>query len=68
MAIILKNNEIFLHIPKTGGSWVSKVLKMQSLTKAYIGCHKHFDWARIESLIRPKSKLLRYIFFEIFKN
>lgn len=67
MAIILKNNEIFLHIPKTGGSWVSKVLKMQSLTKAYIGCHKHFDWARIESLIIPKSKLLRYIFFEIFK-
>ena len=62
MAIILKNNEIFLHIPKTGGSWVSKVFKIQSLTKASIVYHKHFDWARIEYLIKPKSKLIRYIF------
>jgi len=31
MAILLKNNMMFYHIPKTGGNWVTKVLKENNL-------------------------------------
>ncbi|QQE11248.1 hypothetical protein JD969_17390 [Planctomycetota bacterium] len=46
MALLLKNNAVFLHIPKTGGNWVRKVLEQQKLIKREIG-HKHCDIDRV---------------------
>lgn len=42
MALMLKDGSIFLHIPKTGGNWVTKVLEQSNLVKKRIG-HKHTD-------------------------
>lgn len=42
MALFLKNKTIFLHIPKTGGSWMSRVLYDQGLVSFGIG-NKHSD-------------------------
>ena len=47
MALLLKKGECFLHIPKTGGSWVSVILKEQGLVHKEIGYHKHIDWTRV---------------------
>ncbi len=46
MAILLKNGAVFLHIPKTGGSWVSKALEEQDLVKCYFS-HPHADMERV---------------------
>ncbi|HRV93786.1 MAG TPA: sulfotransferase family 2 domain-containing protein [Anaerolineae bacterium] len=43
MALLLKCGAVFLHIPKTGGSWVTKVLDDQGLIERKI-CHIHADW------------------------
>lgn len=43
MALQLKDGSQFLHIPKTGGSWVSEVLHEQGLVAGYVG-HKHADY------------------------
>jgi len=40
MAVILKNGSIFLHIPKTGGTWVTRVLREAGLMQCSIG-HRH---------------------------
>lgn len=40
MAIILKNDVLYLHIPKTGGNWLTKIASEQGLTVAKIG-NKH---------------------------
>jgi hypothetical protein len=45
MTSLLKNNAIFLHIPKTGGSWISHVLNSLNLTRARVG-YPHADWHR----------------------
>lgn len=46
MAILLKCGATFLHIPKTGGSWVEKVLEDCDLIKAKFS-HKHADMERV---------------------
>lgn len=46
MALLLKNGAVFLHIPKTGGNWVSSVLYKSGLVKSSIG-HKHADIERV---------------------
>lgn len=43
MAIKLKNNLEFLHIPKTGGSWVTEILNSNHLIDS-IDTHKHADY------------------------
>ncbi len=45
MALQLKCGAIFLHIPKTGGSWVTDVLVKQGLVRKQFG-HIHADWVR----------------------
>jgi hypothetical protein len=40
MATLLKGNMVFLHIPKTGGSWVKKFLEGQGLVVSPAG-HEH---------------------------
>ena len=43
MAIKLINNAEFLHIPKTGGSWVTSVLESNNLVLSRSN-HKHADY------------------------
>lgn len=61
MALVLKGGAIFLHIPKTGGNWVTTVLKECGLVKGSIG-HKHAD---IDRVLFPSEnsghKLLKYL-------
>ena len=42
MAIRLKNGAIYLHIPKTGGNWITAILKEMDLIESRIA-HKHAD-------------------------
>lgn len=49
MAVILKNGALFLHIPKTGGTWVTKVLREAGLMRCSIG-HRH---ANLDHLLAP---------------
>lgn len=46
MAIQLQDGTIFLHIPKTGGSWVEKSLITLGLSQCALG-HKHADFERV---------------------
>lgn len=46
MALLLKNGAIFLHIPKTGGNWVTAVLNDLDLVERELG-HKHADLDRL---------------------
>lgn len=46
MTSLLRNGAVFLHIPKTGGSWVTKVLKHLDLVKTHVG-HEHGTFDRI---------------------
>lgn len=48
MSIRLIDGSEFLHIPKTGGTWVREVLEAQGLIKdTYIGGHEHADYDRV---------------------
>ncbi len=49
MAVILKNGALFLHIPKTGGTWVTRVLRESGLIRCSIG-HRH---ANLEHVLAP---------------
>lgn len=42
MALILKNGAVFLHVPKTGGNWVTTVLRDMGMVCAETP-HKHAD-------------------------
>lgn len=42
MALILKGGALFLHVPKTGGNWVTKVLQESGLVEYSLG-PKHAD-------------------------
>ena len=46
MAVQLKCGAVFLHIPKTGGSWVTRVFEALDLVGHEIG-HKHSDMVRV---------------------
>lgn len=46
MALMLKNGAVFVHIPKTGGMWVTDVLTKCGLVK-YRFSQKHADMERI---------------------
>lgn len=60
MALYLKNHTIFLHIPKTGGNWVTKILEEQNLVQGELG-HKHSDASRL--LVPPlhRTSLKHYM-------
>lgn len=74
MAIKLKNGAEFLHIPKTGGTWVTEILEQLDLIDRHIGGHKHVDYDRLlyftknirsgreylkEAMVRASRKLRR---------
>lgn len=46
MTVYIKNNAIFLHIPKTGGTWVERVLHKLGLVTEKKG-HEHADFDRV---------------------
>jgi hypothetical protein len=48
MALLLKGGSIFLHVPKTGGRWVGKVLTAAGLVESHLG-HMHADADRVLS-------------------
>ena len=64
MALILKNGAIFLHVPKTGGSWVTAVLKDQGLVKRSIG-HIHADLHRVLWLLQPQQAIQQVLLEQI---
>ena len=61
MASILKNNVVFLHIPKTGGTWVKKVLEDEGLLVAdYSHEHSTYDYfAAATRLLRKRNYFYR---------
>jgi len=58
MAVILKGGAVFLHIPKTGGTWVASVLKECGLVEGSLG-HMHAGLERLMVPFKPRNgKLL----------
>lgn len=65
MSIRLIDGSEFLHVPKTGGTWVHQVLQEQGLVKdEYIGGHEHanfdrvlFETHRLSRLSKPRKFL-----------
>ena len=53
---------MFLHIPKTGGTWVKHVLKERKLIRAQLG-HQHSDWDRAywHDKLHHDLKVARYL-------
>jgi hypothetical protein len=61
MALLLKDGSVFLHVPKTGGRWVGKVLVAAGLVKSHLG-HMHADADRVLSPFGGSGRhLLMYL-------
>jgi hypothetical protein len=60
MALVLKNGAIFLHIPKTGGNWITDVLEKNNLVTGSLG-FKHADIDRLfVPSLNSEKMLLKY--------
>lgn len=53
MALLLRDGSIFLHIPKTGGNWVTQVLYREKLVRCEFGAYKHVDLAHLFTSLGP---------------
>jgi hypothetical protein len=62
MAFLLQNGAVFLHLPKTGGTWVKHILEELKLIKAPLG-HMHSDWERSywHDKLHGDGKVMRYL-------
>lgn len=58
MALLLKNNLVYLHIPKTGGNWLSKLLLDNGCVRKSLE-HKHATYDLIAGRLRRRSLLER---------
>jgi len=61
MAVLLKNNAVFLHVPKTVGTWVTQCIDSLDLLECHIAS-KHADVERINNFWR------HYPYFYIRKS
>jgi len=63
MAFLLRNGAVFLHLPKTGGTWVKSVLDDFDLIKGPLG-HAHNIDERLfwHDKLHHDLKVLRYMF------
>ncbi|MCB9109935.1 MAG: sulfotransferase family 2 domain-containing protein [Anaerolineales bacterium] len=71
MAILLKCNSIFLHVPKTAGNWVADILEKNDLVFSHFG-GKHSNMEQIntfekwfnlpEQYYRPKQPFTKFCF------
>lgn len=61
MAVLLKNGAVFLHVPKTGGSWVTTVLKEAGLVEREFG-HIHADMVRVRYYGSGRKAFLRSVY------
>src|ERR1700692_4743238 len=63
MALLLKNGSVFLHIPKTGGTWITRVLERLDLIEVSFG-KEHADFDRVfwHNRFYRDGKTLRQIF------
>jgi len=61
MALLLKGGSVFLHVPKTGGRWVTAVLTAAGLVESHLG-HMHADAERVLSPNGGSGRhLIRYL-------
>ena len=62
MAVLLTNGSVFLHIPKTGGTWVRHVLGELNSIRRDIG-PEHADWDRAfwYGHMQEKPRVVRYL-------
>jgi hypothetical protein len=69
MAYLLRNGAVFLHIPKTGGTWIKQVLQELDLIQAPLG-HQHSDWERSfwHDKLHRDFKVMRYIFRRVVRS
>jgi hypothetical protein len=69
MAFLLKNGAVFLHVPKTGGTWIKHVLEELDLIAAPLG-HIHNDWDRAfwHDKMHGDLKVLKYIFRRVLRS
>jgi len=69
MALRLRNNCEFLHIPKTGGTWVESVLKANDLIINRLGNkHSDFDRTIFNERLGTGRELLRFTAGLAFKK
>lgn len=59
MAVILRSGAVFLHAPKTGGSWVNAVLEDQGLVRTFVK-PKHVSAYRFQEYARHHPELYLY--------
>ncbi len=65
MAFLLKNGAVFLHVPKTGGTFIRHVLEELDLIAGPLGHnHSHFERAYWHDKMHHNAKVVRYIFRE----
>ncbi len=60
MALMLIDGSIFLHVPKTGGSWVARVLQEQGLVR-YRFEHGHASVRHVMAYLHPLRTLERNV-------
>ncbi len=51
MSLILKNDILYLHIPKTGGNWLTSIAESQGLVVGSVG-HKHSTFDHVLRSVR----------------
>jgi len=63
MALLLKNGAVFLHVPKTGGLWVTEVLEELGLVERRIE-HIHADAQRVLRYLEGRKTLVQDVLLQ----